>query len=82
MRARVMAGLEHAIFAPVRLYHEWKQLARDWRAGDKDTAWLAAQLDQVAVTWSLYSGSEFGPIGALRSIAEENLRLVCYELMV
>jgi superfamily II DNA or RNA helicase len=82
LRARVLAGLEHGIFAPVRIYHEWKDLAREWRAGGRDTAWLAAKLDELAVTWSLYSGSEFGPIGALKSVTEENLRLVCYELVV
>ena len=82
VRTRVLTGLEHGIFAPVRLYHEWKQLVKEWRGGEKDTAWLTSQLDQLGVTWSLYSGSEFGAIGALRSLSEENLRLVCYELVV
>lgn len=82
VRRRVLLGLEQGIFAPIRQYHEWKQLARAWRDGSRDTAWLASQLDQLAVTWSLYSGSEFGPIGALRSVSEENLQLVCYELVV
>jgi len=63
LRARVRAGLEHGIFAPVRIYHEWKDLVREWRTRERETAWLAAKLDELAVTWSLYSGAEFGPIG-------------------
>ena len=47
----------------MRIYHEWKDLVREWRTRERETAWLAAKLDELAVTWSLYSGAEFGPIG-------------------
>lgn len=82
MIQRVRTGLERGIFAAIRRHYEWKELVKAHRVGDKDTSWLAAQLDALAITFSLYAGTEFGPIGALKSVTAENLRLVCYELVV
>jgi superfamily II DNA/RNA helicase len=82
VRERVMRALETGTFRSLHLNHEWRELRRQWRSGQNGTEWLAATLDELAVTSGLYNDASFGPLGALRAVQEERLRLVCYELVV
>lgn len=82
VRERVMHALETGTFRGLHKKFEWRELRRTWRSQQNGTSWLASELDKLAVTWGLYSDASFGPVGALKAIQEQKLRLVCYELVV
>lgn len=82
VRERVMHALETGAFRGLHKKFEWRELRRTWRSQENGTSWLASELDKLAVTWGLYSDASFGPVGALKVIQEQKLKLVCYELVM
>jgi hypothetical protein len=82
VRERVMRALETGALRGLHRKFEWRELRKKWSSQQNGTSWLASELDKLAVTWGLYSDSSFGPVGALKAIQEQKLKLVCYELVV
>jgi hypothetical protein len=82
VRERVMHALEMGAFRSLHRKFEWRELRRKRHSQQNGTSWLASELDKLAVTWGLYSDASFGPVGALKAVQEQKLKLVCYELVV